>query len=269
VTPAALVLAAHGSDVEPSVNEQVRACAAAAGARGRFAEVAAAFHRGDPPFSRVLDQLVAHEAVVVPLMTSVGYYSDVVLPRALAKCATYATKRVQVTRPVGTHPRLRSLVAERVRRLMRRHGLAGNETTLALIGHGTPRHGRSRDATLDLANRLGADGLCAAVRVAFLDDDPPVETLLDELETPNVVVEPFLMSDGPHTTQDIPRRMGNAMQNAECRVQNAGANADSRKVSAGAGRVVIDSAVGTDPGMADLVIDLADRALRHTVEAPW
>jgi len=63
--------------------------------------------------------------------------------------------------------------------------------------------------------------------------------------------------------------MGNAMQNAECRVQNAGANADSRKVSAGAGRVVIDSAVGTDPGMADLVIDLADRALRHTVEAPW
>jgi sirohydrochlorin cobaltochelatase len=86
----ALILAAHGSRHEPSVNDQVRTLAGVVAARGSFDEVAVAFHQGRPPFDSVLDELTAQEIVVVPLMTSEGYYSDVVLPRELAKNRRFA-----------------------------------------------------------------------------------------------------------------------------------------------------------------------------------
>lgn len=268
MSAAALVLAAHGSDVEPSVNAQIRECAAAVGPRGGFAEVTVAFHRGDPPFRSVLDQLRSYEVVVVPLMTSAGYYSEVVLPRGLKRNATYLTKRVHLAPPVGTDPGIAPLVSDRVRSRMQLHGLDKRETTLALVGHGTPRHRRSRNSTFELAEKLAADDLCAAVRVAFLDDDPPIESLLLDLETQSLVVEPFLISDGPHTTQDIPRRLGGGgrIQNGEFRIRNLKPTGGSSGGPAAMVRVVLDSAVGTDPRMMDLILELAERTIQQPLE---
>ena len=80
-----LVLAAHGSNAQPLVNARIRELAETLESNGRFTRVLAAFHQGAPHFSKVLDQLPAGRTVVVPLMTSAGYYCDKVLPRELRR----------------------------------------------------------------------------------------------------------------------------------------------------------------------------------------
>ena len=81
----ALVLAAHGSRRDKAVNAHVRQIAESLRARRIFDEVAAAFHQGEPGFDEVLDELRADEITVVPLFTSAGHFTQVVLPEALAR----------------------------------------------------------------------------------------------------------------------------------------------------------------------------------------
>ena len=81
------VLAAHGSGPGSEANALVRRLAESLRGRRLFDEVAVAFHQGEPGFDTVLDELAADEITVVPLFTSAGYYSDVVLPEALAATA--------------------------------------------------------------------------------------------------------------------------------------------------------------------------------------
>ena len=244
----ALVLAAHGSRHEPDVNDRVRGFARILSAHRWFDEVAVAFHQGEPGFSRVLDRLSADEIVVVPVMTSEGYYSDVALPRELARNARYATIRVRRTGPVGTHPGMATLVARRVRKILLDHELHASGTTLALIGHGTKRHARSRHATWELARKLRQLELCAQVVAVFLDDDPQVESILETAEHPSVLVIPFLIGDGPHAAMDIPRRLGFTLGD-DISLPVAGWIHHRY--------VVCDSAVGTDPGIVEVIAELA------------
>src|SRR5215213_3831679 len=142
--PRALVLAAHGSRRHPQANALVRRLAEAVRGRRLFDEVAVAFHQGEPGFDTVLDELTADEITVVPLLTSVGHYTDVVLPRALARNRRFADVRCRQTPPVGTHPTIASLVARRVATLVREAGLRRDSVSLAIVGHGTKRHQESR-----------------------------------------------------------------------------------------------------------------------------
>src|SRR5882672_3708074 len=108
----ALVLAAHGSRRDPAANALVRRMAEAL--RGRRL-----FHQGEPGFDTVLDELTADEVTVVPFLTSAGYYSDVVLPEALARNRRYGEIRLSRTPLVGTHNGIAPLVARRVTELLR------------------------------------------------------------------------------------------------------------------------------------------------------
>ena len=73
---------------------------------------------------------------------------------------------------------------------------------------------------------------------AFLDDDPPLEDLAAAAAFPNLIVIPFLIGGGSHATDDIPRRLGTREQ---------------------APRVIVDRAIGTYPGLVEIIIDLARR----------
>ena len=244
----ALVLAAHGSRHEPDVNDRVRGFARILAARRWFDEVVVAFHQGEPGFSRILDRMSADEIIVVPLMTSEGYYSDVVLPRELARNARYATIRVRRTGPVGSHPGMVTLVARRFLKILLDHELHASDTTLALIGHGTKRHARSRHATWELARKLRQRNLCAQVVAAFLDDDPQVESVLEIATHPSLIVIPFLIGDGPHAARDIPRRLG-FIPSDDVSLPLAG-RIQHRTV-------VCDSAVGMDPEIVEIIAELA------------
>lgn len=274
----ALILAAHGSRAMPSTNRLVRECSDRFRGMGLFDEVTAAFHRGEPVFADVLDHLSADEVTVVPLMSSEGYFSQIVLPRELKRNARYAEVCVHQTRPVGIHPGIVPLLARRVRNRMEEHNLQPGCTTLAIVGHGSGRHGRSRVATIRLVDALRRLDLCRQVLPAFLDEDPGVTTIHDRATQANIVVVPFLISRGPHATQDIPEAVGltaSVDDPVECSrlyeyaCVSAGRHGQaSTPTCAGvphnAGRVggrfiVCDAPVGTDPGISEIVADLAWR----------
>ncbi len=234
----ALVLAAHGSRRDPAANALVRRLAEAARAHRLFDEVAVAFHQGEPGFDTVLDELTAEEVTIVPVMTSAGHYSEVVLPQALARNRRFAGVRLRQTPPVGTHPGLPALVARRVSELLRDHGFDRSTTSLLLLGHGTPRHPASREATLVLAETLRRRRVAGEVLAGFLDDDPPPADALQATSFKRVFVLPFLIGGSAHASEDIPAALEPA-RNGHF--------------------VVYDDAIGALPGIVDLIVDLARR----------
>jgi uroporphyrin-III C-methyltransferase len=211
-----------------------------------FDEVAVAFHQGEPRFDTVLDELSADEVTVVPLLTSAGHYADVVLPEALARNRRFAELRLRQAPPVGTHSGIAPLVARRVTELLRDEGIARHSASLAIVGHGTPKHRESRTSALQLAETLRRRRVAGEVLTAFIDDDPPLSSLIEAATLPHLVVVPFLIGGGTHVVEDIPRLLG--------RTESSLPTPDSRLPT-----IVIDQAIGTYPGLVDIIIDLARR----------
>ena len=257
----ALVLAAHGAGDGSAANARVRRLATEAAARGGFDEAAVAFHRGTPGFADVLNGLSSGSVTVVPLLTSGGYYHDL-LRRALRKTSRPDVS-LRVSRPIGTHHGLGEIVARRVQHVLEAHRLDPERAAVLVVGHGTRRHAHSRRATLTLANALarGAGrgtrgGLVADVAVGFLDDDPGVEQALAEIGTPHVIVVPFLIGGGNHVMRDLDRLLERGAGLAR------GAGHGARSVEArppvtGHRTPIVDIPIGDYPEMVDLILDLA------------
>ncbi len=243
----ALVLAAHGSRRDPAANALVRRLAQAVRERRLFAEVAVAFHQGEPGFDAVLDELEAEAVTVVPVMTSAGHYADKVLPEALARNRRHSSVRLRITPPVGSHPGIAPLVARRVSELLRDYTLSRAETAVLLAGHGTLRHPASRETTLQLAETLRRRGVASEAVAAFLDDEPGLADALAEIRSDAVVVIPFLIGGGSHAAEDVPRAIG--LEPGELPLVGR----------QGRTRIVVDQAVGTLPGIVDIIVDLARR----------
>ncbi|RME41580.1 MAG: hypothetical protein D6788_00945, partial [Planctomycetota bacterium] len=161
----------------------------------------------------------------------------------------------RVTIPLGVHPAMPSVVVRRVRYLLRRFHLSPARTTLAVVGHGTPRHPHSRDATVHLVSRLARKRLCAEVIPAFLDDSPPVESVLLRARCANVVVVPFLMTPGLHARRDIPSALG---------IKPAEGAPPPYVLDRAGGRIVCDDALGA----TDEMFTLLRRWARRLVDAP-
>lgn len=248
MSPTALVLAAHGVRDEPAQSVMLRHCMTRLEATGAFDEVAVAFHLGEPSLVSVLDGLEADRVTVVPLMTSAGFFTEVVLPGELRQNRRYSHVQLEVTDPVGTHPAMVSLVARRVAACMAEHDLSPDSTTVAVIGHGTVRHPASRAAVVSLVDSLRRRDIGAEFLCAFLDETPSVQSIPDRATNTSILAVPFLIAPGVHATRDIPIRLGLKPP------------ADNRlPIAQRVGRyyIVCDDAVGTDGGLADIVADLA------------
>lgn len=247
----ALILAAHGSRWDPTINAQLSEYVTRIDRLGLFGHVAKAFHRGEPTFATVLDQLDADEVTVVPVMTSDGYYCDVVLPQELAKNQRFTQVRLRQTPPVGAHPSMMSFVERRVRVLLREYNLEPRDVCVVVVGHGTPRHPRSRLVTVRLAEGLQGLEFCREVLYAFLGEAPGVESIVDRATANAVMVIPFLVSGGPHATMDIPVRLG---------LQTTPGAAPPFHGRVGDRFIVCDAAIGTHPEIVDVIVDLATAA---------
>lgn len=244
----ALILAAHGSRIDTSVNDLVCEYVERLSGMNGFGEIVAAFHHGEPTFSTVLDGLEAESVTVVPLMTSRGYFSEVVLPRDLARNRRFRTIDVMQTEPVGTHPKIVSIVWQRVCDRMMDCGFAPDTASVILVGHGTSKYPRSTERTFQLADELSLQHRGCEVVAAFLDDGPTIEIAMEQVSRENVVVEPFFIADGPHVSRDIPGRLGLTEDNG---------NSLPFSGRVGKRNVVCDSALGTDSRIVDLILDLA------------
>jgi uroporphyrin-III C-methyltransferase len=253
-----LVLAAHGSRRHPEANAQVRRLAQEIRERRLFDEVAVAFHQGEPGFDSVLDEMEADQVTVVPLLTSAGHYAETVLPQALERNRRFAQLRLRQTPPVGTHPGVASLVARRLTDLFREQQLSRSSVRVIVAGHGTKRHGESRDATLALAETLRRRRVAGEVVAGFIDDEPSLEEVTSRqtsvasrlLSGSAIVVVPFLLGGGAHVLEDIPNRL----TTGDRRLVTG-----HSRLATGDWRLLIDHPLGDYPGLADIIVDLARR----------
>ncbi len=259
MTRSALILAAHGAGDASAANHRLRALAGQLATTTGFDEVAAAFHLGSPTYAQAVDDLSATHIVVVPFMTSDGYYRQTVLPKGLSRSRRHGRVRAAVTPALGTHPALPGLLVRRARRTMRSLALDPRETAIVVVGHGAVRHPRSRAATVALCDALRQQSLCANVEAAFLSDAPRVEDVPERVAGRNLIVIPFLMGGGYHASIDIRQRLGvdgtaTAMSPQSLSLATPPGSAHMRDR-----RIFLIDPLGDDPDVGNLVCDLATK----------
>ena len=259
IYPCSLVLASHGSEATPCSNRPQFELAETLYQSGLFAKVLPAFLHGQPAIENVLSQLPAGDVVVVPLMTSEGYYSQTVFPKRLQSNPGIHDYRILLTPAIGTQPAIQEFVQWRVVERFREFGFDPTQTTVVVVGHGTRRNPNSGTTTYDLAHSLRATFSDLQVTVGFLDQDPEIGHLAKQIKTPNILVIPFLISRGPHTTVDLPEAFG----------LPTGAEVQFPTVHAANERtVVLDTPVGMYPEIAELCLELAtDQLLPQSTES--
>jgi sirohydrochlorin cobaltochelatase len=255
----ALILAAHGAGNGSAANRRLSALAQQLAVTTGFDEVAAAFHLGAPTYAEAVDELSATHVVVVPMMTSDGYYRRAVLPRGLSLSRRRDRVRVAITPALGTHPALPGLLARRVRDTLRDLVLEPRETAVVVVGHGAVRHPRSRAATVALCDALRVRSRCARVEAAFLSDAPRVEDVPRRVASPNLVAIPFLIGGGYHASVDIRQRL--EVGPAATAAPDRASECPAPQAHPTGRRIVLVDPLGDDPEVGELVADLAARGL--------
>lgn len=227
-----VLLAAHGAGDGSRANQRVRELTAALSAARRDLRVAAAFNLGSPRVSEVLEREQPEHAVVLPLMTSDGYFAGEYLRGQITR------EHVHVLPPIGTRVEVAELLVRRVREGLARHGFAAEHTHVLVVGHGTRRSSTSAAATAAVATAIRHATPGGDVQSAFLDQEPLLEAVAQTLTRPNVLALPFLIGGGDHAMHDIPERLAHAHGM----------------------RVHVLDALGEDPELASLVLRAVDDA---------
>jgi sirohydrochlorin cobaltochelatase len=289
----ALLIVAHGSTVNPDSNAPTLAHAAEIRRRKIFAAVGCAFWKEEPSLRDALflfDPESIREVYVVPNFISEGYFTQTVVARELELNGPM-TKRSngqiwKYREPVGNHPLMTELLLKRARDVA--PDAAPAETSLLIVAHGTDLNENSAVAAKREAEKIRALGKYAAVLNVYMEEPPLVSDWRKLTETPNVVVVPFFISDGLHSYEDIPvllgiavrhpeRSRGIPLQNAQVTSRDSSTSLRSaRNDMASSGRDIfrrnpytIDnrslfyaSSIGTDPGVADIIIEQANAAAK-------
>ncbi|MDX2079330.1 MAG: CbiX/SirB N-terminal domain-containing protein [Terrimicrobiaceae bacterium] len=250
----ALVLVGHGSTLNPDSSAPTLLHAAEIRRRGIFAEVVTAFWKEEPSFREVLRMIDSEDVFVVPNFISEGYFTRTVIPRELRLEGTVTVvdgKTVRYCEPTGNHPAVTGLLIHRAREVA--PDVPTAETSLLIVGHGTGLNDNSAVAAKHQVRVIAETGTYAEVLAAYMEE-PPLIAEWDQFTTqPNVVVVPFFISDGLHSYQDIPVLLG---INDE-----PGAAASEAEVfrhnphDLRGRRLYYASAIGTDPGFADIILD--------------
>lgn len=248
----ALVIACHGSQHTPMASRPAYDHAQRIRERGVFDSVGVACWKEEPTLREVARSASAERVFVVPLLTSEGYFADRVFPRELGIGRNGETPpgvELHYAAPIGTHERVTEVILDRADRATGSAG-TGSGVGLALIGHGTDKHATSAAATRRHADAIRRSDRFDEVGAFFLDQSPRVETVYDLLSVDAVVAVPFFVADGTHTTEDIPAALG---LDGPSTTRRGSTVVDGTKVW-------YSGAVGTDPGIAGVIIERAVEA---------
>jgi sirohydrochlorin cobaltochelatase len=176
----------------------VQAHAEALRAQQCFAEVTTGLLNGTPSVTDALVSLTSHVVHVVPFFMEEGWFVREVIPRALGDGSGH---ELRYHSPVGVHPAVAKLVAERVRQTC---GAAAAQFSVLLVGHGSARAPGRQMALHRHAEVLRARERFGGVRAAFLEEQPLVaEALLEWRAVPVALVGCFA-GEGGHVRNDLP-----------------------------------------------------------------
>ena len=178
----------------------------------------------------------------MPVFISAGYFTNEVIPREMALNGRLTDVRgrcVRYTAPVGGHPSLAKVIAQRAVEAGARPCDA-----LAVLGHGTARNASSEHNIYEQTEYVRALGKFEEVTTVFLEQEPNMCEVLSLTSAATVVVVPLFVADGWHVGETIPEEL--ALDGPETRR---------------AGRSLrYAGAVGTHPAVADVVAELAGEA---------
>jgi sirohydrochlorin cobaltochelatase len=245
----ALVIVGHGSHLNEDSSLPVYEHAQRIREAGEFDEVVECFWKEEPSMRHVLDTVEADEVYVVPAFISEGYFTQQVIPRELGLEGTVTKKGdkiVRYTGPLGTFEGMPDVILERVGDLMRGKETSGR-TALVLLGHGTDLNKNSGGVIYLNAGRIRERGLYDLVEVGFLDQEPEIGAVVEEVAARNVILIPVFIAEGWHTRETIPEDLGL-----------------SGEVTERGDKVIFYGApVGTHPSMANLIAARARETARE------
>lgn len=248
---AALLVLAHGSSVNPTSSLPTREQTERLRASGLFGEVACGFWKEEPGLRAALDSLSKPEVFIVPNFTVEGYFVRNVIPKELSLTGPVTTcENGQVLRlclPVGGHPRMTEVLLHRAREVA--PDVDFSQAALLILGHGTPLDTRSSEAVEAQVADIRARGLFAEVHGAFMETPPRIEDWREITACRDVIAVPFFIADGLHSDEDIPELLGIAGEGT------AGERERKNPHMLDGRRLYYSRAVGTDPGMVEVILD--------------
>lgn len=247
----ALLIVAHGSSANPASSRPTRELAGRLRESGLFGEVACGFWKEEPGLRAALDSLTMPEVFIVPNFTVEGYFVRNVIPKELGLSGPVAVRdNGQVLRlclPVGGHPRMTDVLLHRAREAAPDVDFAN--AALLVLGHGTPLDARSSDAVSAQVDAIRARAIFDEVHGAFMEAGPKIADWRSFTRCRDVIAVPFFIADGLHSDEDIPRLLGIAGEGTAGERERKNPHAiDGR-------RLYYSRAVGTDPGMTQVVLD--------------
>ena len=201
----AVVLVGHGSSKRPAASLSLERHAAALRASGAIGEVhTISLIGGRTTPAEVLQRIGRETIAIVPMMMCAGWTTREVIPEALGLAGDGRPaegRRIVVCGPVGLHPDLARLIAERAADAAP-PGVPSRSVTLLLIAHGSTRNAASHDATELQAGRLRAMERFRAVATAYLEQPPRLAEVVARLIPPVVAIGLFA-APGHHATRDV------------------------------------------------------------------
>jgi len=269
---AALVVLGHGTDLNAASAAPVWAHAAELRRRKIFREVRAAFWKQAPQIKKVLAEISAPRGFIAPLFISEGYFSTEIIPAELGfsfpdnlKLKT-KNSELHYCRPAGTHDRMTGVILARAAGVVKQFPFPRApkpaETTLFIAGHGTERNAGSRQAIARQAELIRAQKLYAGVYGIFMEEAPRIGDCHALAQTRHIVVVPFFISDGLHVVEDIPVLLGEPERGVKER--HAAGQPTWRNPTEKHGKLVwYSSAVGTEPHMADVILERVREAAKN------
>ena len=259
---ATLVILGHGTTLNDGSALPVMQHAAELRRRGMFAAVREAFWKQEPQIKTVLAEIKTPRVIVAPLMISEGYFASEVIPRELG---LDTNSRLQTSdfsliycKPVGTHASMTNVLLARARGVVEKFPFPREpkpkDITLFIAGHGTERSEQSRVAIERQVELICALNLYADVRAIYMDEDPRIKGCQATATTRHVVVVPFFISDGLHTTEDIPVLLGEPERIVKERL--AAGQPTWRNPSEKHGKLTwYSQAIGSEPMMVEVILE--------------
>ncbi len=250
----ALVIAGHGSTLNPDSGSPTLAHASTIRKLGIFSEVACCFWKEEPSFREVFRMLDSREIFVVPNFISEGYFTKTVIPREMGLEGAVTErdgKTIHYCEPAGNHPEMTALLMNEAQAVA--PDAPPSQTSLLIVGHGTSLNDNSATAAKHQVAEISKTGVYAEVLSAYMEEPPLIAEWDTFTSQPNVVVVPFFISDGLHSYQDIPVLLG-----IDSAIGKAASQSDVFRHNPHdlrGRRLYYGSAIGTDPGFAGIILD--------------
>lgn len=268
-SPAGLLIAAHGSSSTPGGRTSSRKHASTIRTLNIFAEVRTGFLSEKPFIKDVLDGMGTPEIFVVPNLACAGYVSSTKLPNTLnltgpltERITPNGHQRVYLTDPVGTDPALPKTMLVRIQAAMKSLCIPTKDTCVVVIGHGSQKSRASFDHTQHIADAISRQGLKPPIVTAYLEEPPFIKDWRNLTKAQNVVFAPFLISDGYHGSEQIPRDIGfNAKDEDFVAKLN---NIQPNEVTVDGRRLIYLPPIGDAPEMAELILSRVQAAQDQT-----